>query len=77
MMATRRAFRAESLLQQPRADGDSGPGTDVQYRALMAEISAIKAMIRPAEEVGNQVLRGDRRVQQMGLREGTPRASGL
>ena len=56
MMATRRAFRAESLLQQPSADGGSGPGTDVQYRALMAEISAIKAMIRPAEEVGNQVL---------------------
>lgn len=56
MMATRRAFRAESLLQQSSADGGSGQGSDLQYRALMAEISSIKAMIRPAEEVGNQVL---------------------
>lgn len=56
MMATRRAFRAESLLQQSGADSGSAPGSDIQYRALMAEIASIKAMIRPPEEVGNQML---------------------
>lgn len=57
MMATRRAFRAESLLQQSGAVSTASPASpDYQHRELMAEIASIKALIRPAEEVGNQVL---------------------
>ncbi|WP_417769111.1 protein phosphatase CheZ [Stappia sp.] len=57
MMATRRAFRAESLLQQSGVNtSSSAAGSDYRHQELMAEIASLKALIRPAEEVGDQVL---------------------
>ncbi|GGE91288.1 protein phosphatase CheZ [Stappia taiwanensis] len=57
MMATKRAFRAERLLQQTRNDGAPAAAMDDRHhQELMSEIASIKELIRPSEEVGEHVL---------------------
>ncbi|SDT91116.1 protein phosphatase CheZ [Stappia sp. ES.058] len=58
MTATRRAFRAESLLiSKSDAPSRAGDGnSSQQHREILAEIASIKELIRPTEEVGHHML---------------------
>lgn len=57
MTAIRRAFRAEALLAtRGNPDGYPAAGETDRHKELMSEIAEIKQMIRPAEEVGDQLL---------------------
>jgi len=57
MMATRRVFTAESLLQRNGGSGASpAESSGSQHAELLAEIASIKDLIRPSEEVSSKML---------------------
>ena len=57
MTATKRAFRAESLLQKAQVAGaPEGAASRAQHQELMAEIASIKDLIRPVEDISDQML---------------------
>jgi chemotaxis protein CheZ len=56
MTATRRAFRAESLLHKSDSSRTGDGASGLQHQEIMAEIASIKALIRPTEEVGHTML---------------------
>ena len=57
MTATKRAFRAESLLHKAQVAGvPEGAASSAQHKELMAEIASIKDLIRPVEDISDQML---------------------